>query len=283
MKPYQNREWLEKAYQEHKYNTRIAKSIGVSTDTIEYWRKKFDIPREEGYKSHARKHVFNEAYFSSVDTEEKTYWLGFLMADGHINKEKNRMSISLKEDDKSHLDKFQEAIGSNYKTASKDVISKGHKSRISTLRINSARMCQDLYNWGVIPNKTGKESMPKLPSWLERHFLRGLFDGDGCVSIGRSDICDYQFYRFCLASASRNILESIIEHFKKELGVELRIYQTSNSNEFYNIQSNKIDANKKVLTYLYKDSSIHLNRKYELAQGIIDCSPVQQCAVKNAG
>jgi len=45
--------------------------------------------------------------FSTIDTEEKAYWLGFLVADGCITAHKNgsryiKLSLSIK--DKKHLD-----------------------------------------------------------------------------------------------------------------------------------------------------------------------------------
>ena len=39
MKLYKNKEWLQEKFKELKYAQTIGKEIGVSGDTIEYWRK----------------------------------------------------------------------------------------------------------------------------------------------------------------------------------------------------------------------------------------------------
>ena len=43
--------------------------------------------------------------FDSIDTEEKAYWLGFMFADGYVSKN-NAMSLTLKESDRSHIERF---------------------------------------------------------------------------------------------------------------------------------------------------------------------------------
>ena len=44
----------------------------MSGDTIEYWRKKFNIPKQNDNQAN-RKYFFNEDYFKKIDTEEKAY------------------------------------------------------------------------------------------------------------------------------------------------------------------------------------------------------------------
>jgi len=40
---------------------------------------------------------FNEKFFNKIDTEEKAYWLGFIMADGYtrLNKKNNPAQTSI--------------------------------------------------------------------------------------------------------------------------------------------------------------------------------------------
>lgn len=56
--------------------------------------------------NYQNKSKFNEHIFDSIDTEEKAYWLGFIFADGYISSRDNAFELSLKAEDKEHLDKF---------------------------------------------------------------------------------------------------------------------------------------------------------------------------------
>ena len=102
--------------------------------------------------------MINYNYFDEIDTENKAYWLGFLFADGSIttpfrvNKDgsiKNgiyRIEISLKEDDKDHLDKFRKELNIEKPLN----ISKTNYKRSSRCRLyfNSKHMWEILNSYG---------------------------------------------------------------------------------------------------------------------------------------
>ncbi len=47
-----------------------------------------------------------EDYFETIDTKDKAYWLGFLMADGYNNPAKNMIRIWLSIKDEILIDRF---------------------------------------------------------------------------------------------------------------------------------------------------------------------------------
>lgn len=57
---------------------------------------------------------FDQHIFDEIDTEEKAYWLGFIFADGYIEKQSEKkhygFELSLKLSDKEHLEKFSQFI-----------------------------------------------------------------------------------------------------------------------------------------------------------------------------
>lgn len=46
-------------------------------------------------------------------------------------------------------------------------------------------MKQDLLKYGVIPNKSKYTYFPNIPEEFHSHFIRGVFDGDGCICISK--------------------------------------------------------------------------------------------------
>lgn len=126
-------------------------------------------------------------------------------------------------------------------------------------------MVADLINNGIVPNKTGKETIPKtVPKDLMRHFLRGFLDGDGTITAKATA-------GFC--SSSKIIIEEIKEFIEKELNIMCNMRKSNDDVAIYTITYSKKKA-KILLDYLYEDSSTYLDRKYERYKSL-HCSPIQ--------
>ena len=127
---------------------------------------------------------FDHHYFKAIDTEAKAYWLGFIMADGCVRDTVLRgameLSIHLAGKDQSHLERFKEAVGA---------VTKVHTEKSGSVRVGlrSDHLCSDLISHGCTARKSLTLQFPNVPQPLERHLVRGYFDGDGsvCVSGGR--------------------------------------------------------------------------------------------------
>ena len=98
-------EFLKNNYQDKSY-----KEIG------EYLGRKEQAIRSKLHYLGLKKdiHHCNYDYFEIIDTEDKAYWLGFIYADGNINKAKNTLTINLQGKDNGHLAKLNKCIGGNY-------------------------------------------------------------------------------------------------------------------------------------------------------------------------
>ncbi len=127
---------------------------------------------------HARGFTLNESVFENI-TDDSAYWLGFLLADGNVSK--NTICINLKTSDTPHLEKFRDFVGGNQK------ISVSKDPRVSRYSFGSIKMVKDLAKWWIIP---AKSYVAKVHPELEnnRHFWRGMIDGDGHISLSHSAI-----------------------------------------------------------------------------------------------
>ena len=127
-----------------------------------------------------KRYVYNKYFFEVIDTEEKAYWLGFIYADGYHNEKYHSIKITLKTSDYEHLLKFNKAIDGNLTLK---IDNKGAGCKII---VTCKKMSEDILDKGVMQCKSNKIIFPNFISKeLMPHFIRGYFDGDGCIPIHR--------------------------------------------------------------------------------------------------
>ena len=206
-------------------------------------------------------------YFDNIDTEEKAYWLGFISADGWISKSKDSnagvVGIELQYSDINHLRKFNKSINGNYQitdrwrtcSLSKD---KEKKNHMCVIRIFSLTMYNSLFNLGISNNKSYDVRIPNLREDLIRHYIRGYFDGDGCFTLTNKT------FNISFITASEKFNNSIIEILSSQnMHISESSYVTDFGTKMYRPSINRIKDKIKFLDYIYKDSSIYLDRKYK--------------------
>lgn len=253
---YQNKDWLIDQLKEHGSATSVALANGYNVHTVNSWCLKFGISTKQ--REELKNGTLVEGYFKNIDTEHKAYWLGFLMADGMISKDLSRLYILLGEKDECILEAFKKDIGSD--ALIKDRTG-GFGTHCKELTICNKSMCADLIYHGIVPRKTGKETLPDtIPPELIRHFIRGFMDGDGCVRRGSkyasSLVLDF-------AGTSYNIFHSIHDYFVSQNIIEhdIKISKETNSKcmhlNYYSSNATK------VLDHLYENATIYLQRKYD--------------------
>ena len=115
------------------------------------------------------------------------------MADGYIvskrrgkdNKLRSRLELCLQKNDKKHLKKFAKSLNATYPIKDGIAQRNGKKTFRSVIEIYNKELCQDLINYGCVQNKSFCLKYPLIPYNLNRHFIRGYFDGDGCISYNK--------------------------------------------------------------------------------------------------
>lgn len=125
-------------------------------------------------------------------------------------------------------------------------------------------MYEDLIKLGFMPNKELRLKLPEMPKKYLRHFIRGYFDGDGCVVYGyfkRSDRNnkDYPYIQVCFAYANAKFLEKISKILSKNLGINAGYLNKKEDHLYYS----KLDSIK-LFYYMYRGVSKeqYLERKY---------------------
>ena len=130
------------------------------------------------------KYSVNEKFFASWNPT-MAYVLGFMYADGCIYRSSRGHYIVATSTDEEiiiNLKKWLDAEHSIIKTES----SLPNRKIRFTLRVGNKMLYNDLLKLGVYPNKSLTLRMPEIPTPFLHDFIRGLFDGDGCVSLFRS-------------------------------------------------------------------------------------------------
>jgi len=206
----------------------------------------------------------NETYFDNIDSEEKAYWLGFIVADGNLSRNETVMQINLSGKDISHLEK----LGSILRQPVKETYWKRNGKDLSGcyLAFSSRRCWKSLYNTGLRPAKTYEDQSIvwfDLNSSLRRSFIRGLFDGDGCVSFSRSG---NKFLCSVSICGEKRLIEAIQDHLSDKLGI------SKSKNEHRNLLTitrwsgtRQVGA---IEDYLYKNASVCLERKRSIFRSI---------------
>jgi hypothetical protein len=201
-----------------------------------------------------KKYNQNDEYFSKIDNSTKAYWLGFIFADEYLRE--YQLSIGLSSKDRSHLESFRDSIESTSKITDK-IITKVYKGvkkhyETSSLDLYSIQLYNDLLSYGLHTKKSLTLKPPiNLQDEFISHFIRGYFDGDGCIS-------NYKSYKKIKILGTKEFLDWINICFYKN-GVSYRRIDKQ-TNKIFRLQYNTKDCYK-IYDYFYNKSEIHLERK----------------------
>lgn len=224
----------------------ISLKLHRSKRTVSNYLKRKNI-KQRSQSELQRRFPINETFFENINSENQSYWLGFIYADGCIYK--NSLSISLK--DKEHLEIFKDLISPTRTLTT-------YKKYVR-LEIKSKLLSDSLKNLGVVERKTFTlNKLPNIPNNLLRHFIRGYFDGDGSLSY-------YKTKRSAKACFSILGTSSFLEDLQKVLEKECNLTSTNlmkikGKNVYRYSKTSKIQI-MSIYDYFYKDSNIYLQRK----------------------
>lgn len=204
-------------------------------------------------KCGTRTYNFNEEYFENINSSEKAYWLGFLFADGNIYK--NQLTLKLQQTDKNHLKKFKIALDSEHPIHDGISITNNKQYFYSSFFIGSKKLCYDLIKINLIQNKSFKIKFPRIEEKFYSHFIRGYFDGDGCIYINKK-----KYKRWSIFSASENFILKLKDILFKNLKVKISLYKQGKG---YILSGANKNIVKLFYDYIYNNATVFLDRKHE--------------------
>lgn len=234
----------------------LAQKFSIRKERIQKWVAQEGLLRSKN-ESH-RFTPFNETIFDAIDTPSKAYWLGFIYADGCNAPDVNTVRIGLKGSDEIHLKKAAVFFGLSEDKVTRKIRNDG--ADVTNLNLYSKHLCQRCTEVGV---PKAKSLIAMYPLWLEkslhRHFIRGVFDGDGSIKVAsKTGEWNASFV------GTENTIRSITNIVQNELSIHSYIAHVSENNTW----TSEITGNQQVFrfcSWLYSDidDSIYLDRKHE--------------------
>ena len=255
---------------------KLAEEYEVNLNTIRKCLNNNSIEIKSHGDRYNRKYTLIENYFEKIDTEEKAYWLHFLMADGCVSAGNHNdgtgnwhIRLSLATSDKERIEKFKEAIGANNPIVDTSYFDErtGEIYYRSYVIICSKKMVLDLIDKGCIPNKEQILQWPsfdKVPEYLAHHGVRGYLDGDGCNYRGRNNSGSKMMISFCSSLA-------YCEGLQKWLMENCNLNKTKIpfKDGIWNVRYGGRRQVSRIFHVLYDDATIWMPRKRDEIENVV--------------
>ena len=251
----ENKDRIMEKYHNNERVEDIAIELQCSRYMLYQKFNEWNISRRNKIKAKPRSnaiYTINYEYFKKIDTEHKAYWYGFLLADGYVNE--RELSLCVKNTDIDIIQIFAEDIET-------DVPIKYDKYGNPFITIVCKELSKSLLDKGFHNRKSWSIDFDYIKSFvpdeLFNHFIRGMFDGDGCLKYYSYPYLKKPQLHFGYTGV-KNVCEFIKDFF--DINRDL-IFE---GNVTYTVVSR--DPNKiiEICTYLYNNSTIYLKRKYEI-------------------
>lgn len=231
----------------------ISKNTGIHIQSIYSHFKKNNWEYNRNIQIREDNYFVNDNYLNNIDSEDKAYFLGWMLSDGGVSH--NKISLKLIKTDDYIIKEIFDKFSNGYKMTE----NKNNKS----MSLSSKKMISELAKLGCVENK-GKIGfdLPDIPNDLFRHFVRGYFDGDG--SIGERSLRPNQT-QINICSIDNDFLIQLQEKLNK-FNISSVIYMENRKGKLVNMFRLVLPTHKerlKFFDFLYENCNIKLIRKYD--------------------
>lgn len=203
-----------------------------------------------------RKYYINDHYFDK-ESPNMAYIMGFWAADGNVSSTENRLDLELASVDREILEKINKELDNARPIKIYQCANGYEKNKVLFWSENIKNKFKE---YGIVPNKTYSKDFT-LPFKLNKKYwidyIRGFFDGDGCVKKTGYSLT------FDLNCTNLDFLKGIQSFLKEYYQIETKIQIVEKKNiPLYRLYCYTDNA-KKIFNVLYTPNSLFLKRKYE--------------------
>lgn len=200
--------------------------------------------------------IDESAFNENIDTSDKAYLLGYIFSDGCLSYDKHskRERITIVSNDLQIIKEFHKIM-----TPQKSIYQQGKSYKIVSNNFNDIRLLKE---YGVSYNKSLTIEFPLIENALLPDFIRGIFDGDGCVYINktRSNNIFYEYLNVSFTTGSLRFANGLIDALAL-FNIKARLNKDCRKNIYYVKIQSKSNI-KRFFDLIYCNNSLRLERKY---------------------
>ena len=260
---------VEKLYKKGLSQKAISLKLGCSQWKISDTMRKANLTTRNRtlkmleQKEFLRKKI-NDDFFDKIN--EKSAWLlGFILSDGSIRG--NRITIRLSLKDKCVLEMIKRMLDFAGKIRAEINKIKDKRYMGTVLEFTSKKIVEKLKKLGISENKTLREKIPPCMftenEYLQRAFIRGIFDGDGSVVEYKNDKHKNQMvFQVVGTKELLNGLQQILVSNGVCGYKNIAKNGKSKVNHFCLRYVGNIQADN-ILKWLYRDAKVFMKRKHD--------------------
>jgi DNA-binding transcriptional regulator WhiA len=198
--------------------------------------------------------------FFNISDEFSAYMLGLILTDGCVSHQEGKNKrLTIVSIDLELFEKLQPIVCPNRKIY-KQSRTQEHHSQAYALVSTNEEVLQTLADLGIEARKTLTIRLPALKEEQVRHFIRGVFDGDGSIFSNHNPIYGtYKHIAFTTGSPAFaddlvNVLESfgftpkrVVDSRDDNCSTYVKLYRKAEVKKFYD--------------WIYEDAHWHMSRK----------------------
>ncbi|MFB6291754.1 MAG: LAGLIDADG family homing endonuclease [Candidatus Bipolaricaulia bacterium] len=218
---------VEDLWNEGLYVHKIASIVGYERTKVS------KVLRKKGYTIDTcavRHNVFRD-----LEDPETQYWLGQMASDGcvYMGKGQNKVILTSCEDNDPILKSFCNFVGLSETKIRRDYNQKSSLRPKASVDFHSRATAEGLVQLGITPRKS---HTLKVNFTFTGDFIRGVLDGDGCVSIRDGGRVQVKFF-----SASKNFADQIRD-WLLGFGIDARLNtRKRHSSQIFTVKVGKKD------------------------------------------